>query len=314
MRTLIALFLGLSTSAVWAGSVKPASVGASSTLPTTQGVNYGPQNVMDGKQSTVWCEGDESGSGLGTTLTLELGSEQEITGLKIWNGNWYSQDFWTRHNRINNLEIAFSDGSKESFSLKNERVAEVITFKSKKRTSSLRLRIRSVHQGTTFDDTVISELRVLNEEPESQLKVANWSDSSHLPADTDGTYEPPNLWDGILDSMWCEGVEGDGNGEWVEFDFGRARSISKLNLVNGNAYNLMWWMKSNRMLSAQLEFSNGSSQEIAVKNSIRKQTIAFDPVTASKVRMRVTSVKQGNMAKKDAAFDCVCLSEATFGK
>ena len=314
MRTFLVLFFGLSASVTWAGSVKPTAVSASSTLPTTQGVNYGPQNVMDGKQSTVWCEGDESGSGLGTTFTVELGEEKEITGLKIWNGNWYSQDFWTRHNRINNLEIAFSDGSKESFSLKNEQVAEVITFESTKRTSSLRLRIRSVHQGSTFDDTVISELRVLNSSPENQLKVAKWSDSSHLPTDSDGSYEPPNLWDGILDSMWCEGVEGDGNGEWIEFDFGQARSISKLNLVNGNAYNLMWWMKSNRMLTAQLEFSNGSSQEIAVKNSIREQTISLDPVTASKVRMKVTSVKQGNMAKKDPDFDCVCLSEATFEK
>jgi len=314
MRLFLVLLFGLSTSGAWAGNVKPSAVRASSTLPTTQGVNYGPQNVMDGKQSTVWCEGDESGSGLGTTFTIELGGEKEITGLKIWNGNWYSQDFWTRHNRINNLEIAFSDGSKESFSLKNEQVAEVITFKSKKRTSSLRLRIRSVHQGSTFDDTVISELRVLNGNPDRQLKVAKWSDSSHLPADSDGSYEPPNLWDGILDSMWCEGSDGDGNGEWVEFDFGQARSISKLKLVNGNAYNLMWWMKSNRVLTAQLEFSNGSSQEIAVKNSIREQTINLEPVTASKVRMKVTSVKQGNMAKKDADFDCVCLSEATFEK
>jgi hypothetical protein len=314
MRLLFVFLSGLFVSTAWAGEVKLASVSASSTLPTTEGVNYGPQNIMDGKQSTVWCEGDESGSGLGTTLTLDLGGEQEITGLKIWNGNWYSQDFWKRHNRINNLEIAFSDGSKESFSLKNERSAETILFSEKKRTSSLRLRIRSVHQGSTFDDTVISELRVLNSVPNKRLDVENWSDSSHLPADSDGTYEPPNLWDGILDSMWCEGVEGDGNGEWIEFDFGQARSISKLNLVNGNAYNLMWWMKSNRVLTAQLDFSNGSSQEVSIKNSIREQTINLAPVTASKVRMSFTSVKQGNMAKKDPDFDCVCLSEATFEK
>lgn len=314
MRLFFVFLFGFSVSTAWAGNVKLTSVSASSTLPTTEGVNYGPQNVMDGKQSTVWCEGDESGSGLGSTLTLELGSEQEITGLKIWNGNWYSQDFWTRHNRINNLEIAFSDGSKESFSLKNERVAETIVFSGEKRTSSLRLRIRSVHQGSTFDDTVISELRVLNSVADGHLDVATWTDSSHLPADSDGTYEPPNLWDGIVDSMWCEGAEGDGNGEWVEFDFGQAQSISKLKLVNGNAYNLMWWMKSNRVLTAQLDFSNGSSQEVAIKNSIREQTINLSPVTASKVRMRVTSVKQGNMAKKDADFDCVCLSEAIFEK
>jgi hypothetical protein len=314
MRLLFVFLLSASSPAAFAGSIQPTSVTASSSLPTTQGVSYGPENLVDGKQSNVWCEGDENGSGLGTTITLELGSEQEVSGLRIWNGNWYSQDFWVRHNRVQNLEVAFSDGSKESFSLKNERVPETLQFSAPKRTSSLRLRVRSVYQGTTFDDTVISELRILNNEPASYFDVSAWSDSSHLPADGDGTYDPPNLWDGILDSMWCEGVEGDGNGEWVEFDFGRPRTISKLHLVNGNAYNLMWWMKSNRVLSAQLEFSNGSTQEVAVKNSIREQTINLEPVTASKVRMRVTSVKRGSMAKKSPEFDCVCISEAKFGK
>lgn len=312
MRILAALVFSLFGTTALAGNVDIASVTSSSSLPTTEGVTYGPANLTDGKQSNVWCEGDTSGSGLGTTITVDLGGEQEVSGLQLWNGNWYSQDFWDRHNRVNNLEVAFSDGSKQSFSLKDEKVPETIQFEGTKRTSSLRLRIRSVHQGTTFDDTVISELRVLNSEPEPHAPVTEWSDSSHLPADSDGNYEAPNLWDGILDSMWCEGVEGDGNNEWVELNFGRARSISKLRVVNGNAYGLMWWMKSNRVLTARLEFSNGSSQEVALKNSIREQVVEFDPVTASKVRFQVTSVKQGNMATKDPAYDCVCLSELKF--
>jgi hypothetical protein len=312
MRILAALVLLFSSGVALAGTVDIATITSSSSLPTTEGVTYGPANLTDGKQSNVWCEGDTSGSGLGTTITVDLGGEQEVSGLQLWNGNWYSQDFWERHNRVNNLEVAFSDGSKQSFSLKDEKVPETIQFDGVKRTSSLRLRIRSVHQGTTFDDTVISELRVLNSDPEPHAPVSEWSDSSHLPADSDGNYEAPNLWDGILDSMWCEGVEGDGNGQWIEFDFGQARRLSKLRMVNGNAYSLMWWMKSNRVLSAQLEFSNGSTQEVPIKNSIREQVVEFEPVTASKVRFRITSVKQGNMAQKDPDYDCVCLSEATF--
>ena len=85
-----------------------------------------------------------------------------------------------------------------------------------------------------------------------------------------------------------------------------------MHVVNGNAYGLMWWMKSNRVLTGRLEFSNGSSQEVALKNSIREQVVEFDPVTASKVRFQITSVKQGNMAAKDPAYDCVCLSELKF--
>ena len=44
------------------------------------------------------------------------------------------------------------------------------------------------------------------------------------------------------------------------------------------------------------------------------QTINIEPVTAPTVRMRVTSVKQGSMAKKSPEFDCVCISEAKFEK
>ena len=129
MRTLLAFVFSITAVPIAsAGTVVPESVTASSSLPTTEGVSYAPQNLTDGKQSNVWCEGDTSGSGLGTTITLNLSGEQLVSGIKIWNGNWYSQDFWERHNRVNNLEVAFSDGSKESFSLKDEKVAEVITF------------------------------------------------------------------------------------------------------------------------------------------------------------------------------------------
>ena len=139
-----------------------------------------------------------------------------------------------------------------------------------------------------------------------------WKDSTHLPEDGDGSYEPPNMWDGVVDSMWCESAEGDGTGEWVEFDFGSAQQVSKMRLGNGNGYDLMWWMKSNRVTQAQLAFSDGSKQDIVVKNSIREQTIEFSPVRTRSVRLTVTGVKQGKEAVTDPSFDCVCISEAVF--
>jgi len=312
MRLFLTLSLGLFCFSSQAAEVKTVGVTASSTLPDTGKVNYSPKNLTDSLQSKVWTEGDKDGSGIGTTITIDLGSEQAVSGLKIWNGHWFSQTEWKRNNRVKDLEISFSDGSKESFRLKDKQVAEAIAFSGTKKTDTIRLRIRSVYRSTTWDDTAISEIKVLGPGSDSFVSVASWADSSHLPADADGSYEVSNLWDGILDSLWCEGVDGDGAGEWVEFNFGSTKSISKMTLVNGNAYSLSWWMKYNRVLTAVLEFSNGNQQEVAIKNSIRPQTIAFNPVRASKVRMRITSVKQGSKAKESSDYDTVCLSEAKF--
>jgi hypothetical protein len=306
------MFLFLVVTTALAAVVKPAAIEASSTLAAAEGVSYDARHLMDSKQSTVWVEGVEGASGIGTTLTLSFLAPTEVVALRIWNGNWYTQDFWTRHNRVKDMEITFSDGSKETVTLKDEKVPELVTLAKPVTTTSIRLRIKSIYRGSTFNDTVISEIQVLDGTPEILLKVKSWKDSTHLPEDGDGSYEPPNMWDGVLDSMWCESAEGDGMGEWVEFYFGSLQQVSSLRLVNGNAYDLLWWMKSNRITKAKLSFSDGSKQDIVVKNSIREQTIEFSPVRTSSVRLTVTGVKQGKEALNDPAYDCVCISEAVF--
>jgi hypothetical protein len=306
------MFFSLLATSALAAVVKPAAVEASSTLAAAEGVTYDAKHLLDSKQSTVWVEGVEGASGIGTTVTLSFLAPTTVAAIRIWNGNWYTQDFWIRHNRVKEVEIAFSDGSKETVTLKDEKVPELVTFAKPVTTTSVRLRIKSIYRGSTFNDTVISEIQLLDGRPDSIVKVKSWKDSTHLPEDGDGSYEPPNMWDGVLDSMWCESAEGDGTGEWVEFDFGSPQQISKVRLVNGNAYDLMWWMKSNRVTQAELAFSDGSTQNIAVKNSIREQTIEFSPVRTRSVRFTVTGVKRGKEAANDPSYDCVCISEAAF--
>ena len=309
---MTAMFTSLVLSSAMAAVVKPAVIEASSTLPAADGVTYEARHLTASKQSTVWVEGDENGSGIGTHVTLSFMEAQEVAAIRIWNGNWYTHDFWVRHNRVKDLEITFSDGAKETITLKDEKVPELVLLAKPVTTTSVRLRIKSIYRGSTFNDTVLSEVQLLDSEPEKKLKVEAWKDSTHLPEDGDGSYEPPNMWDGVLDSMWCESAEGDGTGEWVEFDFGKSQRVSSVQLVNGNAYDLMWWMKSNRVTKAQLAFSDGSKQDIVVKNSIREQTVGFEPVNTKSVRLTVTGVKQGKEALNNPAYDCVCISEAAF--
>ena len=280
---------------------------ASSTYPGGDGVSYEPKNVNDGKVSTVWTEGAD-GAGMGESISIALkGGAQEVTGFKIWNGNWYTQDFFDRHNRIKEVLVEFSDGTTERHQLEDGFKPQTIRFEKPHTTEYVTLKIKGKYGGNTFDDTCISEVRLFDDAPDSAVKVASHTTSSTYPEDNDGNYEPVNLHDGILDSMWCEGsADGDGAGEWIEFDFGGRKQISKLQLNNGNAHSFGMFMKANSATSATLSFDGGATESITIKPSMMSQTISFPAHTTSKVKLTIDAVRKGK------EFNDLCLSEANF--
>lgn len=292
-----------------AAIVKVANVRASSTEVDPSGtVSYAASNLIDAKASTVWVEG-EQGSGLGSWVEFDLGGSRTITGLRIWNGNWYTTDFWQRHNRVKNLTVRFSDGSEQDFTLADEQKPEEIHFKKPVTTSSVKLFIKGIYSGTTFNDTCLSEVQVLDPAPSDTIPVASVAASSVYPPDTDGSYEPVNVGDGLLDTMWCEGdEEGDGTGEWIEFDFGQPRTVSKFRLSNGNAYSFAFNMKGNRARSMQLSFSDGSTETVEVKPTMLPQVVSFPAHTTSKVKVTFTGVVRG------MTYNDLCISEMNFLK
>ncbi len=296
----------LSLTSVLAAPVKPAMVSASSEYPTTEGVSYAARNATDGKVGSVWVEGDEGGSGLGHYLTIDLDGSTMVTSLKIWNGNWYSWDFWNRHNRIKELEVEFSDGTKESFTLADEKVAEIVTLAKPVSTDSLKLKVKSIYRGTTFNDTVISEVVVFDDATDSSHSVAAWRDSSHLPEDADGSYAPQNAGDLVADTMWCEGSDGDGTGEWIEVDFGKSQAVDSLSMINGIGSGLSIWMKGNTATAATVSYSDGSSESLELKPTMLPKAYSIGPKTTSSVRLTFTGVKAGK------EYNDLCVSELSF--
>lgn len=283
------------------------AVTASSELGEYEGVSYAVKNLIDKKASTVWVEGEE-GSGLGASITVDLGSEQSITQVKLWNGNWYTADFWQRHNRAKEVELEFSDGSKQTFTLKDEMAAEVIRLPAAVRTSSVKIKVKSIYRGNTFNDTCISEVQVSDDSPELTVVPVAAKASTVYAADADGNYEPANTWDSLLDTMWCEADAGDGVGQWIEFDLGGSRSVSKVGLRNGNAYSLGMNMKANRAKVVTLSFSDGSSTRLEVKPSMSDASYTFPAKTTSSVRITVDEVVRGT------EYNDLCVSEVSFSK
>ena len=291
-----------------AGQVKIVSATASSTYPAQESVTYEAKNVHDGKQGTSWVEG-EDGSGLGSWISLDLGEATSVTRIKLWAGDWYSSEYWGRANRPKEVEVEFSDGTKETWKIDDSQSTAILDLASPKKTSSIKLKVKAIHSGSTWLDTVISEVQVFDTDGADDAEVRSVAASTVLAADNDGNYEPANVSDGIIDSMWCEGdAEGDGAGQSLEFNFGSTTRISKLHLVNGIGGSLPMWMKANRAAAATLTFADGTTQAVTIKNSMMPQTINFDARNTSSVTLTFNEVKAGK------EYNDLCISEARFAE
>lgn len=307
-RPLVASFVAatcLCSLPAAAGAVKITSSSASSIYPESEGVRYVPEQVHDRKVSQNWTEGDQKSSGLGEWIQVNFEGEKNLTSFRIWNGTFTSYDMWTRSNRIKEIELEFSDGSKQSFTLTDAMSGELVELTPVK-TTSVKMRIKSVYNGSTFTDTAISEVVFYDDAKDGTAKVKSWKTSSTYKADADGNYEPVNMVDKAMDTMWCEASDGDGVGEWVEATFDGPTEVSKLNLVNGNGYNIMYAMKGNLATELKLTFSDGSSQTVTVKASGIPQSVSFTPVTTSSVKVSVNTVRKGK------EFNDMCFSELQF--
>lgn len=290
-----------------AAVVKIASSTASSSYPAAEGVRYDPDMAHDGKVSTAWTEGNEANSGLGEWLEVTFESETKLVGFQIWGGTFVSYDLWNRSGRVKELEIEFSDGTKQKYTLKDEMVGQYIELTAPVTATSAKMRLKGVYDGTTFTDTGISEIVFYDDAPSESIKVKSWSASSVYPPDADGNYETSNMQDQLRDTMWCEGDDGDGSGQWVEATFGSSYSVNSLTMINGNGYDIRFNMKANRAKELTLTFSDGSTEKVVVKPGPSLQTVTFPAHSTTSVKVTVDGVQKG------MEFNDLCLSELHFG-
>lgn len=136
---------------------------ASSVLGNQSGKNYSPNNLIDGKTSTTWCE-KASGVGVGEWVKLESDSEVTVRGLKIANGYWASSELYAKNGKARSVTIEFLDGTSVNCDLPTHSAPgtwDIINFSSGVRTSYIRITINSADKGNKYSDTCISEIQVL---------------------------------------------------------------------------------------------------------------------------------------------------------
>lgn len=298
-RATLAL-LAFSTTAQ-AATVKPTSLQASSYLER-DGEYFEAKNLADGKADKAWFEGAD-GSGLNSWITISVPAGTQVSGLKIWNGYWITPTYWGRYNRAKEIEVQIDTGDVHKFTLKDEMSPEIIRLASPVSGSAIKIKIKGVHKGNTYNDTGFSEIQVLDSGPSTSFEPVASTSSSDLGPE----YSPAGLSDGLKDTMWCEGnKESDGSGEWFELDFGKEQIVSKLQLINGVGTSGRDFLNANHATSIKLDFSDGSSWTGAPKGLPLVHTLDFPMKRSSKVRVTISGVKKG---KK---YNDLCISEAAF--
>jgi hypothetical protein len=289
-----------------AARVKVASAIASSSYPASDDANYDPKQAIDGKAGTAWVEGDP-GAGLGAWIELDLGGSHAVSRIDLWGGLWASTEYWGRGNRPKSLEVKWSDGTTAEFALTDSQTIQVLSLPTPVNTSTIRFKIKAMYNGTTWQDTGISEIMVYDTSPDDSIVPGLVTASTFAPTDGDGNYEPKNVADNLVDTSWCEGNKtGDGTGEWLEFQLGSTRNVSSLNLVNGLAASLSIFMKANRATTATLTFSDGTTTPVTIKNTYTMQAIPFPAKSTSSVKITFTGISKGK------EFNDLCISEAYF--
>ncbi len=302
---LFALATLLLTAPGHAATLKPTWT-ASSSAPVADGVNYDPANLGDGKGASAWFEGVD-GSGLNEWVSADFGGDRAISGFTIWAGWWFTASQWTHYSRPKTLQVEFSDGTTQDFTLQDSYVAQVFDLPTAKKTSTMKFKIKSDFASDAYPDTAISEIQIRDNTRGGAVPVQSMAASTTFPTDSDGNYDPKNVGDGMLDTVWCEGNKtGDGTGEWLDFTFAGTQSVSTLDLRNGNAYNIGVFMKSNRALAGTLTFGDGSRESIAIKDTLIDQKISFPAHTTNKVRLTFDTVKTGSQ------YNDLCIAEANF--
>ena len=131
----------------------------SSVLPPQYGNSYDVHNLFAGGGGQAWVEG-QAGQGIGEWIVVEFSAPRRISGLAIDNGYQKNQDIYFKNSRVRTIEVAFSQGRRETISLADRFGTQNFSFATPTVASWIQLTIKDVFPGTKYTDTAISKLFV----------------------------------------------------------------------------------------------------------------------------------------------------------
>ena len=183
---------------------------------------------------------------------------------------------------------------------------ETINFSKPHTGKTFKVRFAKVHSGSAYAErTAVSEIKVYDATSDSYY-VGKVDATTTLPEDNDGSYYASNLQDNLMDTPWCEGTEGSGEGEKLTYSFEGAKKISNVDVVNGNGTSFKLFMAYGSVKTLKLTFDNGKSQNLVLKPMFKPQTLNIEPVTTKSITVELIDVQNGKTVQD------TCISELRF--
>ncbi len=125
---------------------------------------YPPIQMLDGDLSTVWCEAQQDGPGIGESVTIEFAEPVTFDEIQLVNGFVY-KDYYLKNNRVKSFLLTQTAGAhfqqKEYTLQDNTQEWQSIRFELDQTAQTLTLEITGVYDGSTYDDTCIGDIRLL---------------------------------------------------------------------------------------------------------------------------------------------------------
>ena len=292
-HTVFAITLSLSLSfagTAFAAEIPVKEVSSNSVLVDREkGITYAAENMLNAKGASMWVEG-ESSSGLGKYVEFKFEGEPEIHSFMIWAGCFVDTDFWKRHNRIAHIELKYPDFTSEKIELKDVEEGQLIKLAEPKTVSKIKLYLRSVHNGSTWNDTPITRIQFFDKGGPTAVSASSASATSEY-ADADHAYAPSKLVDGWDDSYWVNG-EGSGEGESVTVELGGTKTLSKFGITTGWGDTESFFKGSNRAAEMEVDFG-GTKKTFKLEDKPDLQVFDLDGVSASSVKVTFKKVTKG---------------------
>ncbi len=255
-----------------------------------KGITYAAENMLDSKMGSMWVEGEAS-SGLGKYVEFKFDGEPTIHSFKIWAGCFVDNDFWKRHNRIQHIELKYPDFTSEKIELKDVEEGQLITLAEPKTVSKIKVYLRSVYNGSTWNDTPITRVVFFDKDGPTEIQPKGATASSEY-EDKDHTYGPHKLVDGWDDSYWVNG-EGSGEGETMTVDLGGSQTISKFGIASGWGDTESFFKGSNRASEIEVDFG-GTKKTFTLEDTPDLQVFDLEGISASTVKVTVKKVIKGD--------------------
>ncbi|MFO0600611.1 MAG: hypothetical protein U0228_35210 [Myxococcaceae bacterium] len=124
---------------------------------------YHPGYLFDGRLDFGWVEGVK-GPGIGESMTLTFAEPVTLAAVELWNGYQRSDDHFKKNARAKKVTLTVDGAPPVELAVKDAQGAQKLALPKPTATRSLTLTINEAWPGSKYDDLVLSELRVWDEQ------------------------------------------------------------------------------------------------------------------------------------------------------